>query len=607
MHQSQRAQWSGRVLAAVGVAAALAGFSSLRIWAAAQQGAGGNGAASTQTAPSSTAPTIHVTTRETVVDVTVTDGKGNPVHGLTQADFTVKEDGKVQPIRSFEEFGSSPSAATQVPRNLPPNIFTNQQPPVASSAVNILLLDGLNTDPTQVGWAFIVQTRVKQEAKLYLKTMPPGTRFIMLGLSKGLRVLQSLSSDPALLSAAVDTMEINIDGGGDTMKEWGNEQDMRNRMTLEALEQIAADAASIKGKKNLIWFSTGLPTITDPRVNSAACNGCLPDYTRDLQKTYSLLAAAQVAVYPVGAPMLGAVPNDVGPGLSGPTSTAAAEEHLSYEAVAEATGGAAFYNSNDLAALVAQAVDKGANYYTLSYVPPGQKFDYAHHTINIAVDKPDLHLVYRQSYDAVDPATINPPPGLALATTPPDAHAGDMKAAMSRNMPTSTALLFYVDVEPSTTPAKPADPPVMGTLDASFKDKPLTRYAFSYSISAGWLAYTNGPNATHNGSLELDIAAYDADAKLVTSLSQTVKMSLNDTTVANKEPLNFSQQIDLPAGQLFVRVGVLDGVSNKLGTLEIPLRVEKKSAAPKSNATPAPPGSKPASGDKPAPGDKDDK
>jgi hypothetical protein len=165
-----------------------------------------------------------------------------------------------------------------------------------------------------------------------------------------------------------------------------------------------------------------------------------------------------------------------------------------------------------------------------------------------------------------------------------------MKAAMCRNLPTSSALLFYLAVESSSEPAKPDDPPEMGTLDPSFKDKPLTRYTFSYSISAGLLTYTDGPNGMHNGSVELDIAAYDADAKLVTSLSQTVTMSLNDTTVANKQPLNFSQQIDLPAGQLFVRIGVLDHTSNKVGTLEIPLKVEKGLAIKKPDAAKGTPG-----------------
>ena len=270
------------------------------------------------------------------------------------------------------------------------------------------------------------------------------------------------------------------------------------------------------------------------------------------------------------------------------------------EVVAEDTGGTAFYNSNDLAPFIAKAIQNGSDFYSLTYVPPGFDYDGRHHAIHLDVDQPGLHLTYRDEYYAEDPSKIKPAVGLTLATTEPDAVNGDMKTVMSRNMPTSSALLFYVDVEPSTTPAKPSDPPVMGTLDPSFKGKPLTRYAFTYSISAGQLAYTSGPNAMHNGSAELDLAAYDADAKLVTGLSQTVTMSLNDTTVANKQPLNFSQQLDLPHGQLFLRVGVLDHTSNKVGTLELPLTVGKKTAA-KSDASPAPPVSKPASESKGSP------
>jgi hypothetical protein len=44
-----------------------------------------------------------------------------------------------------------------------------------------------------------------------------------------------------------------------------------------------------------------------------------------------------------------------------------------------------------------------------------------------------------------------------------------------------------------------------------------------------------------------------------------------------KTPFQFIQQIDLPAGALTLRVGVLDGVSNRVGTVEIPLTVAKGS------------------------------
>jgi VWFA-related protein len=516
-------------------------------------------AAANQALPQSNVPTIKVTSRETLVDVTVTDAKGNPVHGLTREDFTVKEDGKVQPIRSFAEFDSED---VREPVKLPPNIYSNRQPPPASNAVNLLWLDFRNIPD-------LYQMRAKKEAKRYLQEMPAGTRVAILGSSgpTSFRIVQGVTADSALLSAAIDTLQYDTTSApsiGEGIASSCSKLQQINQMTLESLNQIATDVAGIKGRKNLIWFMTGIPSITDPAWRQRCLTDCFPE----LKKAYGLLAAAQVAVFPIDPR-----------GLIAPPKTYP-QELLSMESVAEATGGAAFYSNNDLKAGITKAVETGSDYYTLTYVPPGTEYDGRHHTIHLEADQPGLHLTYRDEYYAEDPSKMTTTAGLTLATLPPEVSGGDMKAAMSRSMPTSSALLFYVDVEPGTTPAKPDDPPVMGTLDARFKDKPLTRYTFSYSISAGQLAYTNGPNATHNGSLELDLAAYDADAKLVTGLSQTITMSLNDTTVANKQPLNFSQQLDLPAGQLFVRIGVLDHTSNKVGTLEIPLTVGKKPATP---------------------------
>ena len=445
-----------------------------------------------QSAPPAAPPTLKVYARETVVDVTVTDAKGNPVHGLTQSDFTIKEDGKPQPIHSFEEFGPNPDADSFVLPNLPPDTYTDLQPPPASSAVNILLLDGLNTAPPdgsdglQLGWSFAIQTRVKQGAEKFLNNMPTGTRVAVLGLSRNLRILQGVASDPALLSAAVETMEMNTDGRATTISEWCNQQNSRNRATLEALNQIAADVTAIKGKKNLIWFSAGFPTVTDARINADAARGCLPDYTQDLLKTYGLLAAAQVNISPIGARIFGTqIASPVGPGVVDQTSPAymeyVADEQASLESIAEATGGTAFYNTNDLAAAAAQAVDKAANYYTLSYVPPGQKYDYGHHSIKVELNPapphPGLHLIYRQTYDAIDPATIKPATGLTLATALPTAGPGipiDMRLAMGRAMPTSTQLIFNVHVEPSPMPpltAGASPQPILGTLDPAVKAK----------------------------------------------------------------------------------------------------------------------------------------
>jgi VWFA-related protein len=533
-----------------------------------------------QSPPQSAVPTLKVYSREIVVDVTVTDAKGNPVHGLTRDNFTIKEDGKPQPIHSFEAF--SPDTSEEALPDLPPNTYTNRQPPPSAGAINLFLLDGLNTAPpdatdaTQIGWSFVIQQRVKRGAAKYLASMPAGTRVAILGLSNNLHLLQAVSSDPALLSAAVDTMQMNMDGRAATMPEWCAQQDFRNRATLEALTQLATDAAQIKGRKNLLWFSAGFPTITDPRVRPE----CLPDYNSQLFKTYAMLAAAQVTISPVGARGLGAeIVNPSAPGIVDQTSLKymefVADEQFSLEAIADATGGTAYYNTNDLAGTIAKAVDAGSDFYTISYVPPGQKYDKGHHTTTIAVDQPGLTLVYRKTYDAIDPATIKPPQALTLSATPPEIRAGDLKAVMSRNMPLSTQIVFNVYVEPG---AAVPGATILGTLDPKLRNKPLTRYSFLYSFPAKNIAFTPSPDGSHHGAVALNIAAYDAEGKLVTGLSQTVTMPLSDARFQQfiQGPFRFAQQLDLPSGQLFLRIGVLDPTSNKVGTLEIPLTVPKK-------------------------------
>jgi VWFA-related protein len=534
-----------------------------------------------QTAP---VPTLKVYTRETIVDITVTDAKGNPVHGLTRDVFTVKEDNKPQTIRSFHEYGSEPVAA---PAQLPPGTYTNIQPPSAGAALNILLLDFLNAapipsisccipgdasiGPEELHLATRAENLVRKEAEKYVSSMPIGTRVSVLGMGQALRILQGFTSDPVLLSAAIDTMPYDLDGRADTGPQACAQAEMRNRETMEVLNQIAADAIGIKGRKNLLWFTVGVPSLNNPGERPK----CLPDYESDIFKTYGLLAAAEITLYPIDARGIPPMPSYITGLAVAHWQQRVGTEQLAMEAWAEQSGGEAFYNSNDLAASIAKAVDKGSSYYTLTYSPPGQKYNWAHHNINVALAAtapPGLHLVYRKTYDAVDPAIVKLVPGLTLALTPGTSGPPKMYVQMTRAMPTSDALPFDVKVEPDTEPAKP-DTAVIGILSPKLQGKPLTRYTLQYAILGSGIALPKG-----QGGLEFDLAAYDTDGNLVTSLRQAIKLNLapNDQIELASAAFPYTEQLDLPSGQLFLRVGVLDRTSNKLGTLEIPLTVPKK-------------------------------
>ncbi len=198
----------------------------------------------------------------------------------------------------------------------------------------------------------------------------------------------------------------------------------------------------------------------------------------------------------------------------------------------------------------------------------------------MAADKPSVHLVYRNGYAAEDPSTFKPTPGLTLAEAPVPSGSPDMRKEMSRAMPTSQQLLFDVQVEPSHEPAKPTDPQVMGVLNVKLKNKPLTRYGFQYALPGQQIAFKDAPDGKRHGSLEFDLAAYDGNGNVVTSLRQAISINLTAEQMAElaRSPFRYFQQIDLPPGALFLRVGILDRTSNKVGTLEIPLTVTKGTA-----------------------------
>jgi hypothetical protein len=276
-----------------------------------------------------------------------------------------------------------------------------------------------------------------------------------------------------------------------------------------------------------------------------------------LMDAYELLTAEQIAVYPVD-------PRGVG-GLGMATMRA--------EAVADDLGGVAYYNTNDLGSAIASAIDHGSHFYTISYFPPREKDDGHFHTIHIAVDLPGLRLVYRNGYNAELPQLHPPTSGPSL-----------MKASLEAKLPNATQLLFDVRVEPGTRPDSPPGAPVQGLLAHKYRNAPLTRFDLLYTLELKQLAFAGGPVGTRSGSLEFDIAAYNNRRKLVTTLKQTAKLPLADDQDPQlpDQRFQFSQQLDLPPGPIYLRVGILDRTSNKVGTLEIPLTVPRNEAARRS-------------------------
>jgi VWFA-related protein len=70
-------------------------------------------------------------------------------------------------------------------------------------------------------------------------------------------------------------------------------------------------------------------------------------------------------------------------GSAGAFSTRQFFEHNDLDQVAEATGGHAFYNTNGIKQAVAEVIDTGSSYYTLSYYPTNKKWDGSYRNLKL--------------------------------------------------------------------------------------------------------------------------------------------------------------------------------------------------------------------------------
>jgi hypothetical protein len=146
----------------------------------------------TQLPSQSGVATLRAGTQLVVVDVVVTDKNQKPIHGLKASDFTLTEENTPQTIKHFEEHTAlTPADATKFPAlpKFPPGIFTNYTPAPVNGAVNLLLLDALNTPVRD-------QAYVRQQLLAYLNATPPGTRIAIFGLATQLTILQWLHQRP---------------------------------------------------------------------------------------------------------------------------------------------------------------------------------------------------------------------------------------------------------------------------------------------------------------------------------------------------------------------------------------------------------------------------
>ena len=569
--------------------------------------------------------TLHSRGRVVLVDVVVTGTHDQPVRTLKKSDFTVLEDGKPQTILAFESHitGQAPPPAP-MPK-LEPGVFTNYTGISPTGALNVLLLDTLNTPMKD-------QSFVRSQLLDFLKSSPAGARMAIFGLNTQLLLLQGFTTDPAALRAALDSKKslkasslLNNPVRGDTpgQDSPGNDAiamlqsipgaesaaanliqfesqaeaqqtELRVRYTLEAMNQLGRYLAGIPGRKNLIWFSGSFPLNIMPDVSLPDPFANVSSFQQEFRDTASLLTHAQVAVYPIDArglmtsPIFNAENSGRSLGrnpaqfakLNSDFSAQMASDHSTMEQMARDTGGQAFYNTNGLRQAVQKVMDLGSNYYTIAYTPANTNYHGDYRKIKVQLAQPGYNLSYRRGYFAEDPTpkVKNAPPVGAPAdpsgkpaAAPASSGLSAMRTAMLRGGPEPAEIMMKVRIRPI---GKPEDDLAPGNLADPKLHGPYNRYVLAIAALPTDFLFTTTPDGLRHAVMEFVTLVYDANGQLFNSVTSGVHADVTPANYANLQRIGvqFQQQISVPArGEYFLRIGIHDLLADHVGALEVPV------------------------------------
>ncbi|MCU1320403.1 MAG: VWFA-related domain protein [Acidobacteriaceae bacterium] len=496
-------------------------------------------APNTSTAPNASQPTanangtytIQRTARIVVLDVVVSDAKGNIVTDLKKDDFNITEAKEPQTVLNFEPANAHP---------LPPNATINSTAELDALAprapVNIILLDEFNTRFEDMAFA-------RYSLKKFLEKQPDKLTTPTMLLAVNLQnfiVLQDYTQNKQAVIAALDHHFVAFPWQAH-QQAWLSE---RFSTAFSTLMRVAQATVGHPGHKNMIWIGRGFPALNFANLQVDAASRV----DNAVQLCVNALRDARVTLYSIDPAGL-QVNNTYG---SDAEFNDPFGGNYQFNRLAKATGGKALYGRNDVDAEIGTSVRDGASFYTLTYRPTNadlnpQKF----RKIQVTLNRPGLIATTREGY------YIQMPPARVDPTNPSRRLAFDLMNAESSTMaydgvplsltssPTDVdtftihvdarglAWSFATDTEP-----RHAEVIVMATTFDK-KGKELKRIARNIKVSAPTdVPPTGRLERALNINFKLDHNPKAIRARFVVRVTATGRIGTADANLAQAQPVN---------------------------------------------------------------------
>lgn len=315
-----------------------------------------------------------------------------------------------------------------------------------------------------------------------------------------------------------------------------------------------AHLEGLPGRKNVLWFS-GVS-----RLYLRADASVLP-IGENLQPIYDELNTNRIALYPIDAR-----------GLTIGASMGNTMQHMQMREMAAATGGLAFFNTNDLGKVAGRVLATDRDFYTLTYAPHEVKLDNRWHKVRVHVDGP-YTLSYRQGYFD-DGSTLKTTDHTKARQLLAGGRTVEQNANGSDPIVFSVALRPYVPGELSRVElpgnmAPPSEVPKGSRLYLVHYKLPVASFA---------LVTKDGALTATVNTMLLVMNSFGEPTKH-TAWSVTIKLDPEKVAAHPDGVLGFDEPVPLPKGTAHLALAVWDPATRRMGRLEMPVEVPKQPKA----------------------------
>ena len=346
-------------------------------------------------------PTFRSGVELVTIDVVATDRSGKPVHNLQADDFELFEDGRSQPIRTFQFIDASSAPIEAV---LPPGIVSNDVEP---GGIFALVLDEIGYYATDVPDVRRAAERFLQDA-----TLPHDhVAVVRSGADSGF----SLTADRGLALQAIQLASgrrdrgIRLERAGASDALGAGDFDTASPGSLgqgsfAVLEAVVDRLRPIPARrKAIVWFSRGgeMPANWETNLEIGQPLGRNEDALRSLIER---ARAANVAIYTVDPRGLATAGNDV-PGLPNTVGRDNPggfdfEDVGTHRDLSKATGGRAIVAGNDIDGALRRMSVENRAYYLLGYEPAPSGTDRKPRArrLRVTTRSPGVELLHRSIY-----------------------------------------------------------------------------------------------------------------------------------------------------------------------------------------------------------------